>query len=218
MLKTLRTLLRSQDPDHQVAAELAEMMSLVGKLVGEAGDVFWGAPCSDEQRSAFYARDRRVNALHQSIRKRMVGRLALAATMQHARLLVLMGLIKDIERLGDYAKNLLEAAAMLEEPLPDNDVCTELRAIREDVENVLSETHRVLETADPERAKRLTARGQETGARCDQLISRVARSEYPASIAVPVALAARYYKRIQKHLMNQLSTVYMPIHKIDYFE
>jgi len=33
-----------------------------------------------------------------------------------------------------------------------------------------------------------------------------------------VVLAARYYKRIESHLLNILSGVVMPLHKLDYFD
>jgi hypothetical protein len=54
--------------------------------------------------------------------------------------------------------------------------------------------------------------------RCDDLISRVAVSAHDASTTTTLVLGARYYKRIEAHLLNILSGVVMPLHKVDYYD
>ena len=45
-----------------------------------------------------------------------------------------------------------------------------------------------------------------------------AKADYPAPTAVSLALGARYYKRFEGHLLNILSSVVMPLHKLDFFD
>ena len=52
--------------------------------------------------------------------------------------------------------------------------------------------------------------------RCDALIPKIAKAEYSAASTVTVVLGTRYYKRILGHLLNVLSGVVMPLHKLDY--
>jgi hypothetical protein len=54
--------------------------------------------------------------------------------------------------------------------------------------------------------------------RADTLITRVARSDYDAATTTAVVLGARYYKRIGGHVLNVLSSVVMPLHKLDYYD
>ena len=60
--------------------------------------------------------------------------------------------------------------------------------------------------------------GKEITRRCDKLVSRVARSDHDAATTATLVLGARYYKRIQAHLLNILSGVVMPLHKLDYYD
>jgi len=218
MLKQLLNILRSEHLDQSVAADLRSMLGLSEAAVRQASAVLFGSTLSSPEQSAFYGRDQRINHLQQGVRKALVSQLPFSSTMQQARLLVLNGLIKDVERIGDEAKNLLEAAEMLPGPLPDDELTAELQAIRNSIDGTLGEVCAVLEASDRERARRLCSDGAQISKRCDRLLHAVRDSQHPASLAVPIALAARHYKRIQKHLMNLLSSVLMPLHKIDYFD
>jgi hypothetical protein len=67
-----------------------------------------------------------------------------------------MSLVKDLERLGDYAKNLSELVSIADAPFPDDANLGELREIARSVERLASEAGRVFANADRDRAKELT--------------------------------------------------------------
>jgi hypothetical protein len=50
------------------------------------------------------------------------------------------------------------------------------------------------------------------------MIGKVTRSGYDAATATSLVLGVRYYKRIGSHLLNVLSGVVMPLHKLDYYD
>jgi hypothetical protein len=50
------------------------------------------------------------------------------------------------------------------------------------------------------------------------LVNRIARSEYDAGTTAATILGARFYKRIAAHVLNVLSGVVMPLHKLDYYD
>src|SRR5690606_37699415 len=52
----------------------------------------------------------------------------------------------------------------------------------------------------------------------DEIVFGLARSDSPGSEAVPRALYYRFLKRIVSHLENVLSSVVMPIDRIDYYK
>ncbi len=64
-----------------------------------------------------------------------------------------MSLVKDVERIGDYAKNVVEAREFLPAGLPDDARVTELKEIRGAVEGSFRDLARVFEEMDREEAK-----------------------------------------------------------------
>ena len=64
----------------------------------------------------------------------------------------------------------------------------------------------------------LIEQGRSTGQRCDALLVCIAHSDYDAASATAVALGTRYYKRISAHATNVLTSVVMPLHKLDYYD
>lgn len=217
IIKELLDIFRSEDPDAAVRDDVVQMLALAHELVTTGGARLFSVAAVPD-KDEFYAKDRRINALQQRVRKHLVGRLELSTATERARFLVIYGLIKDIERLGDYAKNLLETAEMLDGSLDGMAEFTDLESIARDVEDTLSSTRRAFETSQGAEARPIMLKAVEVADRCEDFITKIAKSNLPASIAVPLALAARHYKRVEKHLANALSTLVMPLHKIDYFE
>jgi phosphate uptake regulator len=83
---------------------------------------------------------------------------------------------------------------------------------------VFAQTADVFAKSDQEEAIELIRQGRELTHRCDLLVGRIARSEYDASSATATVLGTRYYKRIAAHILNVLSSVVMPLHKLDYYD
>jgi hypothetical protein len=82
----------------------------------------------------------------------------------------------------------------------------------------VSESVGVYTRADTEKAIQLTKEGRSLAKRCDRLFPVIASSKHPACAAVHLTLGARFYKRINGHLLNFLSSVIMPLHKLDYYD
>ena len=218
VFKELLRILRGDDPAREIMREFARMRELATDQVMAASDFYWNPPCTPEQRQSVYDSDIQVNELERSIRKRMVGLLSGSTPLDQAHFMVLMSIAKDVERIGDYAKNLVEAAEFHCEPLPDDDNVRELADIWKIIEQMLGEVAHTVQRSNPTQAQELNARGRATIQRCDSLIELIAKSDYSASVAVKLALGTRYYKRICGHMLNLLSSVIMPLHKLDYFD
>jgi phosphate transport system protein len=218
VFKELLRVFRGEDPARELMHDFGRMRELAIDLVKKVSQHYWNPPCSEEERRQIYEQDIEINKLERTIRKNMVTLLAGSSAMDHAHFLVLMSVAKDVERIGDYAKNLLEASAFHPKPLPDDENVKELADIWKLVERMLEEVAQTVQRSDVTRAQELNARGRATIQRCDGLVERIAQSDYPASVAVKLALGTRYYKRICGHMLNLLSSVIMPLHKLDYFD
>lgn len=220
MLKELLTLFRSDDVIARMAADFSKMVDLSEELTVRAGHVLFMEGASEStELEEISKRDVEINRLERGIRKQLIAHLILTRDPSNVTYcLLLMSLVKDVERLGDYAKNVAEILSEGGGPLPDDENGAEIRYIRKEVERTYSSVNEVFSTSDTRAATQLIQQGREVNRRCDELIQRVARSSYDAATTTSMVLAARYYKRIEAHLLNILSGIVMPLHKLDYFD
>ena len=219
MLKELLSLFRSDDAVARMGGDFSKMLDLSHGLTARAGGVLFEEGSEADERSEISKRDVKINKLERRIRKQVIAHLTLgtdASSVSYC--LLLMSLVKDVERLGDYAKNLAEIHHEGGGPLPDDENGTEIREIRRLVEETFGAVNEVFVTSDAETAMALIRQGYDVNRRCDELIARVAGSSYDAATTTSMVLAARYYKRIESHLLNILSGVVMPLHKLDYYD
>jgi phosphate uptake regulator len=187
-------------------------------MIQEASDVYWGKAWSPARRAALYDKDVRVNKLERLVRKRIITHLSGPEPLSVPYALLVMSLVKDVERLGDYAKNLAEVSDIYRGARPSDERVAELSEIRDHVMLLVSEAADVFVRGDAERATELTIAGRSVAKRCDALIVQIADADYDGRTAVALTLGARFYKRIEAHLLNVLSGVIMPLHKLDYFD
>ncbi len=217
MLKQLLNILKGQPPLEVASRDFSRMLTLVVEMIGRSSDAFWGATLSPEQKTKLYEKDVEVNRLERTIRKAIVSHLAGANPSDAPYCLVMMSLVKDVERLGDYAKNLIEVTEFTQE-LPEDELTSELLEIRRSVETLAAAAPEIIATDDADRAHAMTEDGRNAAKRCDELIRKIAKSDYSAPVVVTMTLGTRFYKRIGGHFLNVLSSVLMPVHKLDYYD
>ncbi len=219
MLYELLKFFRSAQPLQDMGDNFTKMFELSYHLTREAGEIYFGKQATPEERTRIYKRDVEINKLQRVIRKQVIAHLSLHGNSPNLPYcLVLVSLVKDVERIGDYAKNLTEVPDIRPGPLPDDEMVAELREIRTGVETAFGEAKETFASSDRERAMTLIQQGRDMAQRSEALIARVARSDYDAGTAVAIVLGARYYKRIGGHVLNVLSSVVMPLHKLDYYD
>jgi phosphate transport system protein len=219
MLRQLLSIFRASNPLTAMGVNFSQMLKLAYETTMKAGEVFSGTGLKPEERTWIYEQDVQVNKLERTIRKQVIAHLSIRGNAPDLPYcLLLMSLVKDVERLGDYAKNLSEIADLYTGCLPEDELSAELQEIKAGVETAFAATSDVFERSDTERAMELTRHGQDLARRCDMLIERVAHSDHDSRTVASLVLGTRYYKRIGGHVLNILSGVTMPLHKLDYYD
>lgn len=226
MLKQLLGLFRSSDAIARMGEDFKKMLELSYGITIRAGRVFFQESSKAEERREtskrdvkIRRRDAKINKLERRIRKQVIAHLTLRSNAGDVSYcLLLMSIVKDVERVGDYAKNLAQVHIDGGGPIPDDENGAELLELRRTVEAIFAEAREVFATSDSDAAGALILRGRAVNRRCDLLISDVSRSDYDAATTTSMVLGARYYKRIGSHLLNILSGVVMPLHKLDYYD
>ena len=219
MFRELLTIFRSKDVLAEMGENFARMLQLAHEMTLSAGAVFFGKKISPEERDRLFQQDIRVNQSERSIRKQVVAHLSLQGNrLDVPYCLLLMSLVKDVERLGDYAKNILELVDFGPDQFPDDEAVQELQSIRRGVEDLFTAALEILSSSESDQALRLIREGREIAQRSDDLIESIARAQYDTSTTTALVLGTRYYKRIGGHVLNVISSVVMPLHKVDYFD
>jgi phosphate uptake regulator len=163
------------------------------------------------------ATDHGVNAAERDIRRELVVHASVHGAIDTPAILVYMSIVKDIERIGDYAKNLFDLASDGAD-LSTGRYTGEITSMASAVPDFLREAAEAFRHRDADRSKALLHRGDALLDRFDECVSELVREEHPDHQAVAVALTHRYLKRIVAHGMNVLSSVVMPVDRLDYFD
>lgn len=178
-------------------------------LLGETG----AAAVNDEVRGT----DRKVNQLEREIRRELIVHASVFGGITSPTVLVYMSVVKDIERVGDYAKNLLDLARDGADfgALPD---AHEWRRLATETSRLIIEAGDAFRTRAEAASREIRARGDGYLGLFDERVSALIREDGAQPQAVPRALAYRYLKRVVAHLLNLVSAVLMPLDQLDYFD
>jgi len=169
-------------------------------------------------KKKIYEIDKKVNVLQKDIRKRIVEHLALQPTVDTTACLLLMSVVKDAERLGDYAKNLLQVTEFLQKPIDRGLFSQYFNNVDKDVLELFTHTKQAFIETDLDMANSAWDYHRRIGKGCDEIVRKVAQSDLTVSEAVCFALIARYFKRITSHLTNIATSVVLPLSDLDYFD
>ena len=162
--------------------------------------------------------DKQINKLQKQMRRRIIEHLALQPTVDVSACLILMSVVKDGERLGDYCKNLYEVVELLSEPIERQEYAEYFNELDRDIVALFGYTQSAFFEADEEKARLTWDVENRIAKRCDRIVERIAKAPLSTNRAVCFALIARHYKRIVAHLVNIATSSILPLSDIDYFD
>jgi len=116
------------------------MIQNVKEMYALATSALRGKVSVEDVRDKLYALDREVNEKERTIRRSLISHLSLRVGQDAPACLMLMSVVKDAERLGDYCKNLFEVAEMFGKPLARGRYMTPLFEISGKLEALLAKT------------------------------------------------------------------------------
>ncbi len=162
--------------------------------------------------------DTDLNKTERAIRRELlVHGTVRGAEMNQGLMLAYMSVAKDIERIGDYCKNIWNLAQMGIDFSAGDDT-EELLGHRENVKVLLKECLEAFGEQDMDKVHDLVPRIKEDTVHYDGHLVEFVNSDLPGRIAAPRALWYRYLKRISAHLSNVLTSVVMPVDRIDFYK
>lgn len=215
MLKELLSLLAPGGDEPDIAGNLHQMIERSAAGLAIAGGRCLDRPGVEGGLDEVRAGDKEINRLQRAIRKQTFvemaggsGRVSLAFGVS------IMNVVKDVERIGDYAKD-LAALAELRGPIRPPDALAETAKSVEDLVAALPDA---MKEADQVRAVRLIDRGKDFRGDLRDYQKRLLTEEQASLQSAAEALVVQYYIRIVSHTLNVLSTLVTPVHKMDYLK
>lgn len=169
-------------------------------------------------KDKIYEIDKQINNLQKDIRRRIVEHLSLQPTVDVNACLILMSVVKDAERLGDYSKNLYEVTELLAEPIDCALFSEYFDEIDKKIMALFQQTKKAFIEADEEQARSAWQHEKKIATGCDQIVERLAQSNLTVNQAVCFTLIARHSKRIMAHLVNIATSVVLPLSDLDYYD
>ena len=200
----------------KMTAQLCEMIGHGRHVFDAAANAFLGAADPKLIREDLWATDKKINHLERNIRREAVVHGSVYGSSQLPTCLVLMSIVKDAERIGDYAKNLYEVAVVSQKR--DDEYKQDLLEHKSRVSELMQEAIGIYGEQDEEKAKAFLTRGDAMTDHYDEQVNRLLSDDPGTDQPAPTALAYRYYKRVVSHLLNIITSLVMPVDKLDYFD
>ncbi|PLX44522.1 MAG: hypothetical protein C0609_05350 [Deltaproteobacteria bacterium] len=166
--------------------------------------------------------DKKVNKYERDVRRKVMTHCAVEGAHDLTSGMILISLVIDIERVGDYCKNILDLAQMHPKTLKVSHYDKALTLIENEVKERFNRTIEALKNQDVEAARSLMRTyKQEVGRECDKIVEDLVSGtcvDLSSADATTLALYARYLKRISAHLNNMATSVVNPFHRLGFKE
>ncbi len=166
-----------------------------------------------------YESDHVVNQFVKEVRKKVMKYLAVTGGVNIIPGLVLTSIVIDIERIGDYTKNITDLAINHPKRLHGGEFEEDFQKIEKTVTEIFKKLIPILKKSDKEAASQLIHDTYWVLKRCDEIVDFFFQEENRGNTlkeAASRALYTRYLKRIAAHLLNIASSVVNPFEQIGF--
>ena len=218
MFKNLISFWKGKDFLTKVLEEFKEMLEDTAFMFESVCKALMEGKVESSMEGKTYELDKKVNLLEREIRKRVVEHLSIQPGTDVPVSLVLMSVVKDAERIGDYCKNILEVIGLLDKPLERGAFEKFFNGIDKQILEIFEKTRKAFIESDENVAKEIMYLERGIVKNCDEIVKKLAKSGLDTNRAVCLTLLARYFKRVAAHLANIGSSVILPVPDLDFFD
>lgn len=211
------SIFRDSDQLENVEQQLAGMLAQCQDAYRIATEAVFGESDPISSGDELLELDREINRTERAIRRELlVHGTVRGAELDLGLMLTYMSVAKDIERIGDKCKDIWELTGMGANFSVGDDL-EELTRHREHVAQLITWTLDAFTTEDADKVHELISTIRDDAAHYDSHVLHFVQSEMPSRHAAPRALFYRYIKRLSLHLSNILSSVVMPVDRLDFY-
>jgi len=201
-----------------IDAKLAEMLTNSSHMFDLSMNCLLGDTNLDSVKENLYSTDSLINELHKDVRRELIVHSAVnSRKLDVPLLLAYMTMSKDIERIGDYCKNIFEIAETGNSFTKGDDLDYFL-SLRDKISGFIVSLQTCLSLDQESKVQELINSGAELGKEIDQKITSLLEKKLEVEYPVATTLFYRYLKRIILHIVNASTAIIMPTDQIDYID
>lgn len=166
-----------------------------------------------------YEKDKQINKFEREVRRNVLTHLTITGVHNIVPGLALVSIVIDVERIGDFTKNIAELAKAHPTRLDAGDYENDLAEIENFLFVRFDQINKVMAGPDVELAKQMMAEHRDISVQCDKMMADIISGKITlptASDAVVLALYSRYLKRVAAHLTNIASSIVNPFPRIGF--
>jgi len=221
MFKQIFELFQSDSLYEQALMECHEMLEIDREMFNESTKTLRESDTADIPID-IYAMDKKINEFERDVRRKVMTHLAISGTKDLGSGLILVSVVVDIERIGDYTKNIYDLACEHPKRLQGGSYEEKLVSIENSTKNFLNSAIDVFKDQNIDSARKLM-----TDYKTDisQVSSKIVNgivsgknNDFSSEQAGSLCLYARYLKRIAAHSRNLVSSIVNPFERIGYPE
>ena len=208
----------SKESLDSIDAKLSEMLTDSMRIYDLSMNCLLGDTNLDTVRDDLYSTDKKINELHRDVRREMIIHSAVnSRNLDIPLLLSYMTMSKDIERIGDYCKNLFEIAET-GNTFTQGDELDDYIELRNDIGKLIIYLQSCLNLEDESKVQDLITLGSSLSTNLDDKITALLENREKIQYPVATTLFFRYLKRIVSHIVNAATALIMPTDQIDYLD
>lgn len=216
MLRQLIVLWKHQGFMKKVVEEFCQMLRDDEYVFSHAWEPLRGQVATDDMKQAIQKRDKDVNRREREIRRMLLEHLAVNPGQDLSGCLIIMSLVKDAERIGDYSKNIFDLGVVLKGQMSDLKYGKRFSAIQGKIEGHLIQLGRAFSDGDERLAKEILDGYPPIKNECSAILNELFSDTLSTRDAVATALLSRFLKRINSHISNIASGLLYPLDQIDF--
>ncbi len=201
-----------------IDAKLSEMLTNSMHAYDITMNCLLGDTNLETVRDDLFNTDKTINELHREVRREMIIHSAVnSRNLDIPLLLSYMTMSKDIERIGDYCKNLFEIAETGNSFAKGDDLDTYME-LKNDIGKLIVYLQSCLNLDDESKVQDLITLGSSLNNDLDEKITALLEDKEKIQYPVATTLFYRYLKRIVSHIINAATAIIMPTDQIDYLD
>ncbi len=221
MWKKLIELFKKDNLFEQAYQEASKMLDTDATMYEASVDALRHSDTA-EVKFDIYGADKDVNRSERDVRKKVMTHLVVSGGTNLASGLSLVSVVVDIERIGDYTKNIYDLAVHHPLRLQGGPVEEKLQKVETAVTTDFKGMIEVFKHRDEDKARVIMNNYKEgLSDACEEISNSILSgsiSGLDSSDATAVSLYARFLKRIASHSRNIVTSVVNPFHRIGYRE
>jgi len=219
MLKEFLSICKKQDATTEILEKYLNTLETDFKMYKEA--VRSLRICDNtESEIDIYATDKIINKTERQIRRDILTHLVMFDKAEIPGGLTIASIVIDIERIGDYTKNIADLANLHKKPLSGGIYEEVLTSIEQRIEEFFNITLKAFPESDTELARKVLVGYREVSKDCALTTNSLiqGKGKFSASDAVTLGLYLRFLKRTAAHLFNICTSIVNPFHRIGFSE